>query len=208
MPRLWAGKKVDYLLNELRKSGKEDKELVDEVTFLAKKYGIVTPYTAYLMAEDIVHNSPGVGGGGGPMPLLTKLREGALRAKRWRPPRPPSGPSWFATARTRPSPGRMPARGSPEACTIRPTPCWNARAAKARRSSKCAYVASRTFYNANNTWYEGTYEPAKHDKQVQRVKLRSKEYFNLIDKDSRVAQYLALGNVVVNLKGQWYQFEE
>jgi hypothetical protein len=38
--------------------------------------------------------------------------------------------------------------------------------------------------------------------------LRSKEYFKLIEDDSRVAQYMALGNVVVNLKGQWYQFEE
>ena len=70
------------------------------------------------------------------------------------------------------------------------------------------YVASRTFYNSSNTWYEGTYEPAKHDKQVQRVKVRSDEYFKLIQEDSRAAQYLSLGNVVVNLKGQWYRFEE
>jgi hypothetical protein len=70
------------------------------------------------------------------------------------------------------------------------------------------YVASRTFYNSGNTWYEGTYEPTKHEKQVQRVKLRSNDYFKLINDDTRVAQYLALGNVVVNIKGQWYQFEE
>src|SRR5690606_2952630 len=36
VPRLWAGQKVDFLLNEIRKSETEEKELIEEVTFLAK----------------------------------------------------------------------------------------------------------------------------------------------------------------------------
>jgi Ca-activated chloride channel family protein len=207
VPRLWAGKKVDYLLNELRKSGKEDKELVDEVTFLAKKYGIVTPYTSYLMAEDIVHNAP-TGPGGVPMPLLSKLRaagEGsealaaAPVAKRAELVRDGKDQNF-----ARQNAGKGFAGGFYD----------QADAVLAREGRKGSalqqmrYVASRTFYNAGNTWYEGTYEPTKHEKQVQRIKLRSKEYFKLIEDDSRAAQYLALGNVVVNLKGQWYQFEE
>jgi Ca-activated chloride channel family protein len=42
---------VGYLLDEIRLRG-ENKELKDEVTTLARKYGIVTPYTAYLIIED------------------------------------------------------------------------------------------------------------------------------------------------------------
>ena len=57
--RLWAGKKVDFLLDELRKSNAEDKELVEEITYLAKRYGIVTPYTSFLMAEDLVAQGNG-----------------------------------------------------------------------------------------------------------------------------------------------------
>ena len=53
VPRLWAGRKVDYLLAEIRKTEQPEKELVDEVTYLAKRYGIVTPYTSYLMTDDI-----------------------------------------------------------------------------------------------------------------------------------------------------------
>ncbi len=51
IPRLWATRRVGYLLDEIRLRG-ENAELKDEVTELARKYGIVTPYTAYLILED------------------------------------------------------------------------------------------------------------------------------------------------------------
>jgi Ca-activated chloride channel homolog len=51
IPRLWATRRVGYLLDEIRLRG-ESKELKDEVSELARKYNIVTPYTAYLIMED------------------------------------------------------------------------------------------------------------------------------------------------------------
>jgi Ca-activated chloride channel family protein len=51
IPRLWATRRVGFLLDEIRLHG-ENAELRDEVTQLARKYGIVTPYTAYLIVED------------------------------------------------------------------------------------------------------------------------------------------------------------
>ncbi len=51
IPRLWATRRVGYLLDEIRLHG-DKKELKDEVTTLARKYGIVTPYTAFLIIED------------------------------------------------------------------------------------------------------------------------------------------------------------
>lgn len=48
---LWARRKVGYLLEQIRING-DKKELVDEVTKLAKKYGIATPYTSYLVVPD------------------------------------------------------------------------------------------------------------------------------------------------------------
>src|SRR5438046_1052051 len=44
-------RRVGYLLDEIRLHG-DNKELKDEVTELARKYSIVTPYTAYLIIED------------------------------------------------------------------------------------------------------------------------------------------------------------
>jgi Ca-activated chloride channel family protein len=48
---LWARRKVGYLLDQIRANG-EKKELKDEVVALAKKYGIATPYTSYLIVPD------------------------------------------------------------------------------------------------------------------------------------------------------------
>jgi Ca-activated chloride channel family protein len=48
---LWARRKVGYLLDQIRANG-EKKELVSEVVSLAKKYGITTPYTSYLIVPD------------------------------------------------------------------------------------------------------------------------------------------------------------
>src|SRR5882757_9501838 len=49
--RLWATRRVGFLLDEIRIHG-ETSELRDEATDLARRFGIVTPYTAYLIVED------------------------------------------------------------------------------------------------------------------------------------------------------------
>ncbi len=50
LPRLWATRRIGYLLEEIRLHG-EAKELVEEVKKLGLKYGIVTPYTSFLVTE-------------------------------------------------------------------------------------------------------------------------------------------------------------
>ncbi len=51
IPRLWATRRVGFLLDQIRKNG-EKTELKEEVVRLARQHGIVTPYTAYLILED------------------------------------------------------------------------------------------------------------------------------------------------------------
>jgi len=51
IPRLWATRRVGYLLDEIRLHG-EDRELKDEVVRLGKDHGIMTPYTSYLVLEN------------------------------------------------------------------------------------------------------------------------------------------------------------
>ena len=51
IPRLWAQRKVGFLLDEIRRNG-EQQELVDEVITLSKRFGIMTPYTSFLVVED------------------------------------------------------------------------------------------------------------------------------------------------------------
>ncbi len=58
---MWARRKVGSLLDQIRVKG-ESKELKDEVVLLAKKYGITTPYTSWLIVPDGVSPSPAIPG--------------------------------------------------------------------------------------------------------------------------------------------------
>ena len=51
IPRLWATRKIGYLLNEIRLHG-EGRELIDEIVDLSVRYGIMTPYTSFLVEEE------------------------------------------------------------------------------------------------------------------------------------------------------------
>lgn len=51
LPRLWATRKVGFLLDEIRLHG-EEQELVDSIVALSRRYGIITPYTSFLIVED------------------------------------------------------------------------------------------------------------------------------------------------------------
>jgi len=50
LPRLWATRRIGYLIEEIRLQG-ANQELADEIRRLGLKYGIVTPYTSFLVTE-------------------------------------------------------------------------------------------------------------------------------------------------------------
>ncbi len=50
IPRLWATRKVGHLLNQVRLHG-ENRENIDEIVNLSIRYGIITPYTSFLVEE-------------------------------------------------------------------------------------------------------------------------------------------------------------
>jgi len=52
LPRLWATRKIGYLLSQVRLHG-SDEELVDEVVDLSLRYGVMTPYTSFLVEENV-----------------------------------------------------------------------------------------------------------------------------------------------------------
>jgi len=49
--RIWAGRKIAYLIDRIRLVGESD-ELVDEVLTLSQKYGIQTPYSSWLVVPE------------------------------------------------------------------------------------------------------------------------------------------------------------
>ena len=109
MEDLWARRKVGYLLDQIRVNG-EKKELVDEVVTLAKRYGITTPYTSYLVVPD------------GPLPWSGRSRAGKPPVSRWsrsRSKAPAAGPTEGGRLRQGRSGRRQTAQGQPRGCPRR-----------------------------------------------------------------------------------------
>ncbi|MCC9075324.1 VWA domain-containing protein [Litorilinea aerophila] len=72
--RLWATRKIGALLEAIRRNG-ASQEAIDAIVTLSLRYGIVTPYTSYLVQEPSSVAAaprplvPGGQGGAGPVPL-------------------------------------------------------------------------------------------------------------------------------------------
>jgi Ca-activated chloride channel family protein len=52
IPRLWASRKIGYLLTQIRLNG-EKEEWISAVVSLSLRYGIITPYTSFLVEEPV-----------------------------------------------------------------------------------------------------------------------------------------------------------
>ncbi len=50
IPRLWASRKIGYLLTQIRLHG-ENEEWIHAIVTLSLRYGIITPYTSFLIEE-------------------------------------------------------------------------------------------------------------------------------------------------------------
>ncbi len=229
VPRLWAGKKVDFLLSEIRKSpSAPPKELVEEVTYLAKRYGIITPYTSYLMVEDIAKNDPNVNAN---QTLTFTRRAQALNGLV--PPR-------FAAPNAKPgeatpaNPTDLPVASSEEAkesvvkaskklAELRKRSDQSgaaesldsyaddllARDGKGEKSRLQAlrYIGTRTFYKSGDVWYDSQYK-AGQTKITHTIKIGSDDYIQLLLKDGQLAKYFALGNVILKIKDNWCRIEK
>ena len=58
IPRLWATRKIGHLLTQIRLHG-ERREWVDAIIELSVRYGIITPYTSFLIEEEDVLTDAG-----------------------------------------------------------------------------------------------------------------------------------------------------
>tara|TARA_R110002111_G_scaffold191869_2_gene258204 strand:- start:16442 stop:18700 length:2259 start_codon:yes stop_codon:yes gene_type:complete len=212
VPRLWAGQKVDFLLEQIRNSGQEkpDQELVNEITLLAKQHGIVTPYTSFLMADDTVS-------GNTPMPLLGVHREeleqnlqkelayDGLQSQASESVRQEQVLDAQSSNRDRYAAGKSGNAARYYEQAEREMKKFN-KNGSALQSIR--YIGNRTFYKSQGDfWNESLYDPHQHQ-DLKNIEVGSSEYFELLKQDQRLAKYLALGNVILQIDQRWYQITE
>jgi Ca-activated chloride channel homolog len=212
--RLWATRRVGFLLDEIRIRG-ETNELRDETTDLARRFGIVTPYTAYLIVEDEDRRRV-------PMTersMQSMSADSAARAevsKAWGGfKEKKDGEDAVANARSQNAfkfadqSAASIYSGAAESLRGFAVTAPAARAESDRlmqytRQSK--FVNGRAFFQNGKQWVDTN---AQNATKRERVQFNSEAYFDLLKKHPEAAPWMALGqNVLLALDDTVYEITE
>jgi hypothetical protein len=195
LPRLWATRRVGWLMEQIRTNG-EQKELRDEIVDLGTRYGIVTPYTSYLALE------PGAGVDKDDATTVTDGR----RASNNRPEsRPSSG--YYGGAMAAP---KEVAAAKTGALAVQQSKRDRAQQDMLRVESESSpsvvrSVGGKTFYLRDGVWTDSEFNAAARKTETALV-FGSDEYFALLKREPRLAEFFALGErVVVVYDGRVYR---
>ena len=205
LPRLWAYKKVAHLLDDIRLGG-QNAEVVDEITRLAKRYGIVTPYTSLLIAEDgdmarLRHPQA--------MPeALSAMQADAAGAPQASVVR---GQAFSRALRAAKSGSVASLRGSigggagmGEAAMEQAAGIGSPSATK----TEMRQIGSKTFYKRGGSWVDGAFESEK-SLSAEEIAFLSPRYFELLQEHPEIRGWLSLGkNVTFVLRGKAYRVVE
>lgn len=186
LPRVWAGRKVGWLLDEVKRNG-QSKEVVDEIVRLAKQYGIVTPYTSFLVTDDVRPGAPAD-------VYAAKARQalGAAESGGWR--------NADEAKKDRELAEEMRGVGMIELAAS------SSGRTDTQVMERMRLIGPKTFYNVAGVWSDSAYDPEKN-KDVVTLKQGSDELVKLLEEKPALARYLSLGNVTVLYQGKVYRVE-
>jgi Ca-activated chloride channel homolog len=211
IPPLWAIRRVGSLVDMMRLSG-ENKELIDEIVQLSRAYGIITPYTSYLILEDETRKSERHAVSDDHLTLRNALPAAPEAMKEYKKDfyslKAKSGEESVNASRSVQGLSRadnaQQARDEQDA-----TKFYSGKGTQNQSmSSKIRNTAGQVFYNAGNFWIDPRIQNKKNPKVV-RVQFASQEYFDLLAKDTSVSQYLSIGrNVRFLFKDTVYEVHE
>lgn len=223
IPRLWATRRVGYLLDEIRLRG-ENPELRDEVTELARKYSIVTPYTAYLIMEDEGRRNVS----SSLRSFQNFERDSAARheaAQTWYSfKNEASGEKALADARyglalkTAEAPAAAVAGSAVEArrglglpqavTTTAPAQLADTKSRLVQYAEQSQFVGGKTFFQNEKQWIDSGIQKHPEAKRV-RIQFGSPEYFDFVARNEKALPWLALGqNVQFVLEKTIYEIYE
>jgi Ca-activated chloride channel family protein len=181
LPRLWASRRVGWLIEQIRLNG-ETKELKDEVVDLGTRYGIVTPYTSYLATDGTLANAP-----------ATDARQLSILSR-------------GAAAKMKSSSGADAVRQSVQQNSMQSNVTVMAESAAEsakdedqiliRNTTQNQFDANKNFIQQSNIWVDAEFRPELKQTEVN-LKFASEEYFAVLNRERELAQWFALGEEVV-----------
>jgi Ca-activated chloride channel family protein len=181
LPRLWATRRVGWLMEQVRTNG-EQKELHDEIVDLGTRYGIVTPYTSYLALESPqsqnITASPSSGRFGGLQTLRTAPKAADAKVVT----------GSIAVQQSK----RAREQQEAERVTVEDSP------------SVVRRVDGKTFYLRDGVWTDSEFKPDSRLPE-NTLSFGSDDYFALLKQKPRLANFFALGRVLVVFEGRIYK---
>jgi Ca-activated chloride channel family protein len=180
LPPLWGARRIGFLLDQIRLHG-ENRELVDEVIRLARQYGIVTPYTSYLIVEDekarrergdLAEHDMTLGGGAAAAPALARQQR-----------------EEFAGMKDKSGLGSVRASSELQKLSEATRPGENF---LDELQGQVRNVRGTAFYLSNGAWVDARVQAAAQ-LPVRRLAFASAEYFELLGRRPELAPVLALG---------------
>ncbi len=188
IPNLWATRKIGALLDQIRLQGEND-ELVDSVVRLSLRYGIITPYTSFLIQEDDIFTQTG----------RTALRDTARSGMDMAFSQSAGAAAVDAAeaigeARSANAPAPMPTQMA----------YGGEGGGYVDTREVIRQVRDRTFVSRDGVWIDTSYDPELMT-PIQVVFL-SDEYFDLMEQHPVLGAFFALGDqVIAVLDGVAYQ---
>jgi Ca-activated chloride channel family protein len=214
LPRLWASRRVGWLLEQIRNNG-ETKETRDEVVELGTRYGLVTPYTSYLATDGTMANIPRG------LNFSSVLKNAP--AKPGQPQIDGAGRSentfiidgqevTSVVGGLKEKTGADAVRMSKKQNSMQQNTQIVARDDKdekeqivIRNTAKNKFLEGKNFFNLNGIWIDSEYSDIARLPEVS-IRFASNEYFKLIETERDLARYLSLGeHVVIVWKGKVYR---
>lgn len=189
LPRLWATRRVGWLMEQVRTNG-EQRELRDEIVDLGTRYGIVTPYTSYLALEPNAQ-----------VQEVMRTSTGNIVGGARRPANAPPPPSAMKAADAQATTGLAAVQQSKRAREQKEAERFD----RDSLSSAVRTVGGKTFYLREGIWTDAEFKPEARLPETT-MKFGSDEYFALLKQKPRLADFFALGErIVVVFEGKVYR---
>ncbi|MGD9145957.1 MAG: VIT domain-containing protein [Anaerolineae bacterium] len=193
--RLWATRKIGYLLQQIRLHG-EQGELVDEIVELSIRYGIITPYTSFLVEEtEMALREEG----------RAQIVETVVETVEVEREVPMSGEA--AVDRSVQEKALSQAVAPALAPTMAPGVAGVTTDEYGNRIDPVRYVGDKTFVLHKDVWTDTAYDPDRMT--TVPVSFGSDDYFALVAARPEWGRYFALGDhVIAVLEGTAYEVRE
>lgn len=186
IPRLWATRAVGYYLTQIRLKG-EKQEWIDSIVSLSTRYGIITPYTSFLIQEEDIFSATG----------RTRVVEEFQDYVASEAAAPSFGSGAVDKAAFE---GQLSKASSPVQAPAEIY--YEGEEEPVSVSEVVKYAGSKAFVLRNGTWIDTAYQ----GEETEKIEFLSQEYFDLTKEKPELGDYFSLGSkVIVVHEGRAYE---